>query len=257
MFIRNIAKSPSMIKPGIHTSGADFISLYTSIREKEGRMYSDAEVAALPEIPLHHPLHNEWAIRARSAQKLKDVLIRKYRPLQILEIGCGNGWLSAFLSRIPGSQVTGIDVHIPELAQAKRIFGGLPNLRFLEGSIDLLPESATRYDIIVLAASAQYFPSVPALIRQLLRLLDAKGEIHILDSPFYLPDEVDSAKERSQAYYSGMGFPEMTEHYYHHSMDDLKEFECETLYKPTKFRLRLRGYWNPFPWFCITKEISG
>jgi SAM-dependent methyltransferase len=72
---------------------------YLQVRSAEGRLYSDAELAALPCVCEGHPLYDEWKIRKKSCQRLIVYLQQKASGLKILEIGCGNGWLAAQLAK--------------------------------------------------------------------------------------------------------------------------------------------------------------
>ena len=102
----------------------------------------------------------------------------------------------------------------------------------------------------------QYFEDFDLLINRLLKLLKTTGEIHIIDSPFYQENELESAKERTAKYYMELGFPEMSKHYYFHSWSTIFKFNYEILYK-VKARIcisRLLGKQDmPFPWIKILK----
>src|SRR6187549_921819 len=84
---------------------------YTTLRFKEKRMYSDEEVRHLPFIAREHPHYHEWVLRKRSCHRLVKYLEQKKTPLKILEIGCGNGWLSNQIIKIPGTVVIGSDIN--------------------------------------------------------------------------------------------------------------------------------------------------
>jgi 2-polyprenyl-3-methyl-5-hydroxy-6-metoxy-1,4-benzoquinol methylase len=99
-----------------------FADLYIDMRNKEKRFLSDCKVMFLPDIDENHVHYKEWRIRKQSSQRLIDYLKTKNKPLNILEVGCGNGWLSAKLHTISGAKVTGIDVNEPEIQQAQRVF---------------------------------------------------------------------------------------------------------------------------------------
>jgi ubiquinone/menaquinone biosynthesis C-methylase UbiE len=236
-----------------HTETSDFATTYHNLRRKEGRVYSDEEVAGLPGISQTHPHYREWQLRKRSCDKLIAYLRKKPSPLKILEAGCGNGWLSRHLATVTGSKVTGIDINISELRQAERVFRSFPNLRFMYGSLQAKALNDASFDIVVLAACIQYFPFVPQVIRSVSRLLNDKGEIHILDSPFYKQQELPAARQRTAGYYRDIGFPGMKDHYFHHKESDLEGFTYTVLYRPSLFSGWLLGNRNPFPWICIKK----
>lgn len=230
-----------------------FEQLYSAIRDKERRVYSDEEVLQLPNIAKNHPHYDEWQIRKESCNRLKHYFEKRKASFKILEVGCGNGWLSRQLAEIPGSKVTGIDVNLTELQQAVRVFDHISNLQFIHGGIHAKETQDAPYDFIVFAASIQYFSSLKEIISQAVRKLNPDGEIHITDTNFYKPREIMAAKERTIQYFSDLGFPEMTGHYFHHSTEELSSYRFKTLYQPS-FINRLSNNKNPFPWVCIKKQ---
>ena len=74
-------------------------------------------------------------------------------------------------------------------------------------------------------------------------------------NPFYEADKVDAARERSEAYYEKLGFPEMSAHYFHHPKSVLEPFGAEFVYDPNSMRnraKRLSGQVDsPFPMIRI------
>jgi len=231
--------------------------LYLRVREKEGRLYSDDVLAQLPFVPNTHPLANEWRMRSASASRLTRYLARRSKHLSILELGCGNGWLSSQLSKA-GHHVVGMDQNLHELKQAARVFPQNSKLFFLEADIFSSPFVPETFDVIVLASVIQYFQDLPALLSLLMNYLKPDGEIHIIDSPLYADNELENALQRSGQYYSSIGFPEMAEYYFHHSKSDLKTFDVKQLHDTNPFMLHLK-HWlgqidSPFPWFVIRKQ---
>ena len=191
--------------------------LYISVRDCEGRIYTDEELLHLPEISGNHKYYLEWEYRKKSFLRLKNHLNGKFKGerLNVLDIGCGNGWMSNQLNKA-GHNVTGLDVNMVELEQAGRVFGSKSSLRWVYG--DILDPSIPleRYDVIILAASCQYFPNLSALTERLKGLLNKGGEVHLIDSMFYTEKELIAAKQRSVAYYTGVGYPQMSKYYHHH-----------------------------------------
>ncbi|MGZ5190064.1 MAG: hypothetical protein ACXWCZ_03535, partial [Flavisolibacter sp.] len=111
-----------------------------------------------------------------------------------------------------------------------------------------------KFDIIVFAASVQYFQSFRGLMNLTLDLLHEDGEIHILDTHFYTPDNVSAAKERSEIYFKQMGFENMSKLYFHHTLEELESFNYELLYDSNAVLNKLLKKKNPFNWICIKSK---
>src|SRR5690242_8456146 len=87
---------------------------YLEIREKENRIYADDVVQVLPAVRADHPLANEWAARKASLKKVIEIL-RQRNHGSILELGCGNGWLSNNLAVSLKTEICGLDINETEL----------------------------------------------------------------------------------------------------------------------------------------------
>ena len=232
---------------------------YWQVRAREFRLYSDEIVRDLPDIPADHPLKEEWGARADSLSRLANHLARFWRNLTMLEVGCGNGWLTRQLAAISArDRVYGLDLNQRELTQAARVFSDQMRVKFLYGDIFTAPLPARAFDVIVLASVIQYFPDLPALLRRLLALAAPGGEIHLLDSPLYAERAVPAAQARTRAYYQSKSLGFMVEDYYHHTWAAVAPFRPEVLYNPRAPLNRLAGWWwgeqprSPFPWLRIT-----
>lgn len=236
-----------------------FHEQYIQVREKENRVYTDELVKVLPEVPESHPNYGEWRVRKRSCRRLIRYLVAKGRPLRILEIGCGNGWLCHRLSQIPGVVVIGQDINLTELRQAERVFGRSPNIRFTCDDLYAGPGMVREKDadIVIFAASSQYFSCFGKTLLWALRQLSPDGEIHILDSPFYNPGELGEARRRTLDYFTGLGVPEMAGFYYHNAYSVLEPFAAKLLYHPQFLCSRILRRKDPFPWYCIRKRPRG
>jgi ubiquinone/menaquinone biosynthesis C-methylase UbiE len=229
-----------------------FEKRYISIRSMENRLYTDEEVMRLPDIASSHIHAREWMIRKRSCCRLVQYLAARKKRLDILEAGCGNGWLAHRLSEIPGTSVTGLDINFTELQQAARVFRENQHLRFIYGGLHgSMPENRM-FDVIVFAASIQYFRSLTATLHYCLRHLNPGGEIHLLDSHLYEASETEEARKRTFAYYDSLGYPEMSEYYFHHGISELQPFRHRILQNPRSLLNRLRGG-QGFHWVCIKK----
>lgn len=227
-----------------------FEKLYLLVRQKEQRVYSNDEIMNLPEIAANHRQNYEWSVRKESCKNLTTYLKKKNQFLKILEIGCGNGWLSHKLAEIPRAEVIGLDINLTELQQAAKVFTN-SNLQFVYGDIRKNILQNSQFDIIIFAGSIQYFPSPIEIINLVLKSLTASGEIHIIDSFLYNTNEVEAAKQSCREYYRNMGFPDMANYYFHHLLKDMYHFNCEVKRQRHSFFRKLFSKRNVFPWLCI------
>ena len=232
----------------------DFEKIYLKVREKEKRIYPDEELLNLPFASNSNPHKAEWKLRCKSFERFYGYLNFKKQNLNILDLGCGNGWFSGQLSKSFNHFFYCVDVNLTELKQGRKNFKS-DKLKFIYSDIYSSKIPNSYFDIIIVNAAVQYFPDFKKLINRLLVLLDGKGEIHLIDSPIYFEDEAKKAKQRTLNYYSLLGFPEMSDNYFHHSWNELKEFKYKILYDPLANMNRFKRVFtkdSPFPWISIT-----
>ena len=253
-FLNNIPKEKGVYH--LSQINKEFEDAYLKIRAKENRIYSDEGLIELPFTTPSNQHHNEWELRVKSFNRFQKYLLRIDNTLSILDLGCGNCWFSGRLSRSTNHHFFCVDINLSELEQGARVFKD-SKIEFIYANIfdDQLPLNF--FDMIILNASIQYFPALNKLIEKLLRLSKTNGEIHILDSPFYSHSEVKSARQRTVKYYESMGFPEMSKRYFHHTYQDLSEFNYCVLFNPQSLKVKaLKLFFKkdiPFPWILIKK----
>ncbi len=235
---------------------AAFEEKYLAVRSAEGRLYEDQLVGQLPKLPRRHRHYQEWRMRKPSTLRLLRHLSSR-RPARLLDLGCGNGWLSHRMADLPAAKVLGIDLNKTELEQAARLFSS-PACQFAYANIFEAELPAASFDAIVLNSCIQYFPSLSKLLDRLLELIKDDGSVHILDSPMYARGEEVAAQQRTKTYYKNLGFPEMAAHYFHHSWAELGRFKYHTPYNPQQFLTRIRQRLfikdSPFPWVIVQKR---
>ena len=227
-----------------------FEKLYLLVRQKEQRVYSNAELMNLPEIAASHKHHYEWSVRKESCKNLIAYLKKKNQFLRILEIGCGNGWLSHKLAEIPRTEVIGLDINLTELQQAANVFTN-SNLQFVYGDIRENILQNRQFDIIIFAGAIPYFSSLTEIIHSTLESLTPRGEIHIIDSFFYNTGNVETAKQNCREYYRNMGIPDMANYYFHHLLSGMDQFNYTMMQQRHSFFKRLFLKRSVFPWLLI------
>lgn len=235
-----------------------FEEQYLQLREKEGWLYPDEIVRLLPASSKEDPHYQKWKIRAISAEKLARYINEKGKEkgkvcLKILEVGCGNGWLSNRMANLDPTMVVGMDINLAELAQAQRVFGQKENLRFSYGDFSKQHELYKDFDLVIFSASIQYFKNPEEILNKAMNCLKENGEIHINDSFFYRDHQVMSAIKRSKEYFCKMGFDEMQAWYFHHSIGKLRGFKYQLLYDPANLINKIFSS-GPFPWIMIKKN---
>ena len=43
----------------------------------------------------------------------------------------------------------------------------------------------------------------------------------------------------------------MIDQYFHHSLSEIKSFQCNVLFDPNSFIKKLKGHADPFYWVCV------
>lgn len=239
---------------GIRRSNS-FENAYLRLREKENRILSDDVVKKLPETDNTDGRRQEWEMRKSSLTIITDHL-KKRGAKSILELGCGNGWLSSNIAKTLTSDVCAVDINEAELLQGARVFGNLQNLCFVYTNIFSATLHPKKFDVVILGSSVQYFSDLAKLFKTIFSLTDM---IYIIDSPVYSSsDAAEAAKQRSIKHFSSLGFPEMTEQYFHHTLEDLAKVNYTYLYNPNSIasfikRKILQMPLSIFPIICITR----
>jgi len=210
-------------------------ALYINVRSTEGRVITDDILRMLPDVSANSPYKQEWILRAENYKKLIKHIHTSFagKPITILDVGCGNGWMSNKLSA-EGHHVTGMDLNMTELTQAEQVFGTSATLTWVYADI-MKDEPGKKYDLILFSASVQYFPNLQMLTQRIQQFLNAEGEIHFHDSVFYDDNSATEAKQRSIAYYTNLGFPDMAGYYFHHPIKSLQQAGFKQVNAPRLF----------------------
>jgi 2-polyprenyl-3-methyl-5-hydroxy-6-metoxy-1,4-benzoquinol methylase len=121
-------------------------------------------------------------------------LVKLDETIQLLDIGCGNGRISEYISDKTLARVTGID-YIPEaIAQAKRRTANKQDrLCFQVGNINELESVSKRYNVILSIDSIFFGQDLTTTLANLERLLKPDGEMII-----FCGDDLSSALRRNR-----------------------------------------------------------
>lgn len=197
-----------MLLPGRLEFYARFIQDYEMVRRLEGR--SSGDPAYYRTLPYHDS--EAWRIRARSFEALMDRVVQPLespgRPLRILDLGAGNGWLSHRLAA-RGHDVAAMDLTVNDfdgLGCASRY-----DARFLpvQAEFDSLPLPDRSVDLVLFNASLHYSTDYGTTLKESMRVLLSGGRILVLDSPIYHDPESGRRMiaEREAQFSRQYGFP--------------------------------------------------
>ncbi len=193
---------------------AQFIQEYETVRRAEGRGSDEATYYhSLPFTDTTGKHTGAWKIRAAGYQALvKQVITPQYRckglPLEILDLGAGNGWLSYQLAQ-QGHQVAAVDLQT-------NAFDGLGAHVHYDAGFDCvqaefqhLPFADGQFDVVIFNAAIHYATSYEAVLTETLRVLRRRGRLVILDSPVYRDRSSGQqmVAEREAYFQKNHGFP--------------------------------------------------
>lgn len=186
---------------------------YAAHRAAEGRGLEGMALLDLPWLRTG-PFARQWAVRARSFEaflaQVADPMARAAgRPLNILDLGAGNGWLSYRLA-LRGHACTAVDIrddHVDGLGAAEA-FRSLASFDCFVTSFDALPVADGFADLTVFNAALHYATDLSATLAEAARATRLGGTLVILDSPFYAKDAQGAAMVAEKHAYAAERFGE-------------------------------------------------
>jgi ubiquinone/menaquinone biosynthesis C-methylase UbiE len=190
-----------------------FLIEYGHIRHAEGRGSDDPTYyQALPYHDVSGRNAAMWAMRAKTYRYFESNILAPIekavsRPLDILDLGAGNAWMSYRLSLRKHSCVA-LDIFRDEqdgLLAARNYPQRLP---LVEAEFDQLPFGQSAFDLVVYNSSLHYSTDYCATLAEARRCLRRSGQVIILDSPVYRRREHGEMMiaERHTAFYKQYGF---------------------------------------------------
>ena len=165
-----------------------FRTAYGEHRASEGRgIEKVSELLMLPYLATG-PFAKQWGVRARTFDRFVRTILKERakevasRPVTILDLGAGSGWLCYRVVRA-GHRAIAMDIRtdaIDGLAAGKAYHSHLPR-RFsrVAASFDGIPLAAASVDIAVFNASLHYTLNLVAVIREACRVVTSGGRIAI------------------------------------------------------------------------------
>jgi HemK-related putative methylase len=191
-----------------------FVHEYETIRHHEGRNHRKSEYyEALPFKDLSGRYTADWQIRAVSFKALISRIVtpleaRLRRPLVILDLGAGNGWLSNRLAQ-RGHHVAAIDLLVNTADGLGACMHYRTHFMPIQAEFDHLPLASGQADLVIFNGSFHYSTKFEKTLAEGLRVLRPEGQIIILDSPLYHDAASGRAmvREREEYFTREVGYP--------------------------------------------------
>ena len=103
------------------------------------------------------------------------------RDKRVLDAACGEGFGSALLARA-AREVTGLDVSAQAVAHAQARYGGIANLRYVQGDCTQLDLADKSFDLVVSIETLEHVAAQEAMVAGFARVLADDG-VFIVSSP--------------------------------------------------------------------------
>ena len=157
---------------------------YAAHRAAEGRALDRATLLRMPYVKTG-AFARQWAVRARTY----DAFMRRVlapaareagRPLHVLDLGAGSGWLSWRVA-LAGHHAVAVDLRddaVDGLA-ASNVYrdGGTSVFERVVATFESLPLASAQFDVVVFNASVHYALDLPAVLAEAGRMSRSGGRI--------------------------------------------------------------------------------
>jgi SAM-dependent methyltransferase len=157
-----------------------FLDDYLRIRRAEGRGSDDpAYYFALPREPMRETTYRYFESRVLPS-------LERGRPLDILDLGAGTGWMSYRLA-LRGHRPVAVDILTDAwdgLGAARHFCEKRPFSR-VDAEFDRLPVPDHSFDAVIYNASLHYSSNYSGTLAEARRCLRPEGSVVVLDSPVY------------------------------------------------------------------------
>jgi SAM-dependent methyltransferase len=179
-----------LLKPGRLQEIEPFLAQYRRIRDDDGyRQRGAPYYRSLPSVDARDPQAATWRVRHETFRHLGRLLVPfGGRPLRILDLGAGSGWLSNRLTELGHSCVA-----VDWLDDVEDGLGAVRHyiVRFacVQADFDDLAMAPGQFDVAIFNASLHYSNDPASTIRRARETLAPEGILVVMDSPVFATDD--------------------------------------------------------------------
>jgi SAM-dependent methyltransferase len=179
-----------LLKPGRLQEIEPFLAQYRRIRDDDGyRQRGAPYYRSLPSVDARDPQAATWRVRHETFRHLGRLLVPfGGRPLRILDLGAGSGWLSNRLTEL-GHSCVAVD-WLDDVEDGLGAIGHYP-IRFtcVQADFDDLPIAPGQFDVAIFNASLHYSNNPAHTLRRARAMLAQGGTLAVMDSPVFATDD--------------------------------------------------------------------
>lgn len=131
--------------------------------------------------------YSQKDLRKLKAQFKIRMLLSKVKPKHnwnVIDLGCGGGYLSEELYRKVNCQITGIDFSIEAINLSKERLSDLP-IKFMYSNLTKTEMSSKSADLIICSGSLEHVKNIESALTEISRLLKQGGILYITTSNKY------------------------------------------------------------------------
>lgn len=195
-----------------------FIAEYEFIRAAEGRGSTQSKYyLSLPYKDISGRNSYQWKIRAHTFRIMERCILtpltrRCKRPLRVLDLGAGNGWM-AYRLALQGHLPIAVDLLTNDqdglgaaIHYKSRIHALFPRV---QAELDRLPFASSTFDLVIFNASFHYSQDYERTFAEALRCTRPGGGVVIADTPWYEEEESGRrmVEEKHKHFAATYGFP--------------------------------------------------
>jgi SAM-dependent methyltransferase len=172
------------------TARHKFLEDYRTIRSAEGRGSRESSYyQALPYRDLSGTNSAQWTIRGKSYRYFERTILSEMerkanRPLDVLDLGAGNCWMSYRLA-LRNHRPFAVDIFTDAMDGLRAAHHYGRRFPLFEAEFDHLPFRSSSFDLAIYNASIHYSMDYARTLKELRRCLRPGGHFVIIDSPIY------------------------------------------------------------------------